>query len=147
MTIGIASDHGGFAMKERIRSWLAEWGESVEDFGCADEGSVDYPDYAERLCRAMGAGRPERGILVCGTGIGMSIAANKFPKIRATLVHDTLTARLSREHNDSNVLVLGGRVLGEETAREIVRTWLRTDFEAGRHTLRLDKIAAFEPES
>lgn len=142
--IAIASDHGGYALKELVKGWLEAKGETVNDLGCPDESSVDYPDYAALLAKAIWKGESERGILICGTGIGMSIAVNKFPGIRAALVHDACTARMSRLHNDSNVLVLGGRVLGIEVARGIVDIWLETPFEGDRHLRRLDKISEFE---
>ncbi len=106
--------------------------------------SVDYPDYAEHVARAVAEGRADRGILLCGTGIGMSIAANKIPGVRAALVHDVTTARMSRLHNDANVLALGGGLLGDRLLRDIVTTWLTTDFEGGRHQRRVDKIARLE---
>ncbi len=114
------------------------------DLGPAGEASVDYPDYAEAVARSVVAGRADRGILLCGTGIGMSIAANKIPGVRAALVHDVTTARMSRLHNDANVLALGGGMIGERLLREIVTVWLTTDFEGGRHQGRLDKIARLE---
>lgn len=137
--IVIASDHGGFALRQQVSAWLRSAGVYVEDLGCPDEHSVDYPDYAALVAQAILEKRADRGVLVCGTGIGMSIAANRFPGIRATLVHDVTTARLCRAHNDSNVLVLGGRVTGPIVAEEIVATWLATPFEGGRHQGRLDK--------
>ncbi len=142
--IALASDHGGFALKEKVKAWLAQLGHECLDLGCPDESSVDYPDYAAKLAGAIAEKRAERGILICGTGIGMSIAVNKFAGIRAALVHDAFTARMSRLHNDSNVLVLGGRVLGDEVARDIVGLWLETPFEGDRHQRRLDKIHAFD---
>ncbi|RJO63276.1 MAG: ribose 5-phosphate isomerase B [Myxococcales bacterium] len=138
--IAVASDHGGFALKEQVKRWLADFKRECLDLGCKDESSVDYPDYAAEMARAIQDGRAERGILICGTGIGMSIAANKFDGIRAALAHDAYTAKMSRLHNDANVLVLGGRVLGPGVAEEIVRVWLETPFEGGRHQKRLDKI-------
>ncbi len=140
MTIALASDHGGYALKEQLKGWLKELNVEVNDLGCPDESSVDYPDYAGQLTEAVSKGSVERGILVCGTGIGMSIAANRVTGVRATLVHDGFTARMSRMHNDSNVLVLGGRVLGVEIAKEILDIWLNTRYEGGRHQDRLDKI-------
>ncbi len=142
--IAIASDHGGYELKQLIGQWLAERGLEVTDHGCVDGESVDYPDYAAKVAQDVAAGRAQKGVLVCGTGIGMSIAANKFPGIRATLVHDEFTARMSRMHNDSNVLVLGGRVLGVETAKGILDVWLNTEYEGGRHQRRLDRIGSFE---
>lgn len=142
-TIVLASDHGGFALKEQVKLWLAEAGYAPMDLGCADETtSVDYPDYAKRLVEALRKGLATRGVLICGTGIGMSIAANRYSGIRATLVHDATTARFSRAHNDSNVLVMGARVLSLGTAREIVSIWLCTPYDGGRHDLRLNKLEA-----
>lgn len=138
--IAIASDHGGLELKNQVRLWLEELGAEVLDMGCDGSASVDYPDYAEKVARAVAEGRAERGVLVCGTGIGMSIAANRFRGVRATLVHDAFTARMSRQHNDSNVLVLGGRVLGVEVARDIVALWYTTPYEGDRHQRRLDKL-------
>lgn len=138
--IAIASDHGGFSFKEIIKAWLTEMDLPFLDLGCPDESSVDYPEYADKLVKAVANKEVERGILICGTGIGMSISANRMPGIRATLVHDAYTARMSREHNDSNVLVLGGRVLGVEVARDILDIWINTPFGGDRHQRRLDKI-------
>jgi len=138
--IAIASDHGGYSFKEIVKAWLAEMDVPCTDLGCHDESSVDYPEYADRLAKAVANKEVERGILICGTGIGMSISANRVPGIRATLVHDAFTARMSREHNDSNVLVLGGRVLGVEVAKDILNIWLNTPFGGDRHQRRLDKI-------
>ena len=119
-------------------------GVDAVDLGPADATSVDYPDYAERVARGVAGGDGERGVLLCGTGIGMSIAANKIAGIRAALVHDVTTAALSRQHNDSNVLVLGGGLLGDRLIRDIVRTWIHSRFEGGRHERRLDKIRDLE---
>jgi len=117
---------------------------SFEDFGCTCNDSVDYPDYALPVAEKVAAGEFDRGILVCGTGIGMSIAANKVPGIRCALVHDTFSARATREHNDSNVLALGERVIGPGLALDIVKIWLETEFQGGRHARRVEKIAAIE---
>ncbi len=133
--IAIASDHGGYALKEILKEHLAGRGIPVEDLGCGGE-SVDYPVYAEKLCRAVAAGQYERGILVCGTGIGMSIAANKIHGIRAALCGDCFSAEMSRQHNDANVLCLGGRVLGTELAKKIVDTYLDTGFSGAEHHAR-----------
>jgi ribose 5-phosphate isomerase B len=127
-----------------ILAALAEMGVRCIDLGPAGEASVDYPDYAEAVARSVVSGGADRGILLCGTGIGMSIAANKIPGVRAALVHDVTTARMSRLHNDANVLALGGGMIGERLLREIVTVWLTTDFEGGRHQTRLDKIARLE---
>ena len=142
--IAIASDHAGYALKGLIIGHLKERGIPVEDLGCGGE-PVDYPLYAEKLCRAVVAGTYERGILVCGTGIGMSIAANKIPGVRAALCGDCFSAEMSRQHNDANVLCLGGRVLGSELALRIVDTYLDADFSHGEsHTRRIGQIHALE---
>ena len=139
MKIGIACDHGGLSLKATVKAVLAEVNE-VLDFGVDTEASVDYPDCAEAALRAFKAGEVERLVLICGTGIGMSLAANRVSGVRATLVHDAYTARMSREHNDSNCLVLGARTTGVAVAEEIVEIWLKTPFAGGRHQQRLDKI-------
>lgn len=144
--IAIGSDHGGFDLKEKIKNFLIERKIEVEDIGTITRESVDYPDYGIKVSKLVSEGGVERGILVCGTGIGMSIVANKFPKVRAALCHDSYSARMSREHNDSNVLILGGRVIGEELALEIVKIWLETSFSGGRHKRRLEKIEEIEKE-
>jgi ribose 5-phosphate isomerase B len=143
MRIAIASDHAGFQLKEEIKKVLDQMGISYEDLGTNGTESVDYPDYAGRVARAVQQG--DRGILCCGTGIGMSIAANKFKGIRAAICNDLFTAQMSREHNDSNVLILGGRIMKDsEVVPEIVKVWIETGFEGGRHQRRLDKIKEFE---
>jgi len=138
--IAIAADHGGFGLKEDIKGFLKEDGYDCIDMGTDSEESVDYPDYGVKIAYAILNGEVNRGILICGTGIGMSIAVNRFKGIRGALCHDVYTARMSREHNDSNVLVLGGRVIGKGLAMEIVRTWIKSEFAGGRHQRRLDKI-------
>ncbi len=138
--IPIASDHGGFQLKETVKQHLSGLGFHPVDMGCPDESSVDYPDYAFQLAGAVASGDYQRGILICGTGIGMSIAANRVSGVRAALCHDNFTARMSREHNDANLLVLGGRVLGVEVALDMVHTWLTTAFGGDRHQRRLDLI-------
>mgnify|MGYP003963443339 FL=1 len=138
--IAIASDHGGFALKKDIILLLRELGYKVDDMGPLNSNPVDYPDYAISVAEAVLANKGSRGIVICGTGIGMSIAVNRFPGIRGTLCSDLYTAKLCREHNDSNILVMGGRVLGLGLATEIVKVWLNTPFEGGRHQKRLDKI-------
>ncbi|UFS69257.1 ribose 5-phosphate isomerase B [Geomonas sp. RF6] len=142
--IVLGSDHGGLELKEEIKSLLGEMGLPCEDLGTNGSESVDYPEFGERVARRVSEGGAEKGILVCGTGIGMSIVANKIPGIRAALVTDTFMARMAKEHNNANILVLGGRVLEISLAREMVRTWLEATFEGGRHQGRLDKIAALE---
>jgi ribose 5-phosphate isomerase B len=144
MKIAIGSDHGGYALKEYIYQYLLEEGYEVTDFGTHNEESCDYPVYAQKVAEAVAAGKYQRGILLCGTGIGISIAANKVPGIRCALVSDCYSARMSRQHNDSNVLALGGRVLGPEVAIDIVKIWIATAFESGRHQRRVDLIADME---
>lgn len=145
MIIGIANDHGGYHLKTAIVHALKEAGVTIVDFGTKNAfESADYPDYAKVVCEKMIAGKITRGILVCGTGIGMSMAANKYPGIRAALVHDVFSAVATREHNDSNVLCLGERVIGEGLALKIVDIWLNTAFLGGRHERRLQKVAEVE---
>jgi ribose 5-phosphate isomerase B len=144
--IALASDHGGLHLKEAVKELLMERGIPFEDCGAENGESVDYPDYGEKVARKVAAGAMEKGILFCGTGIGMSIVANKFPHVRAALVTDPFMARMAKEHNNANILVLGGRVLDEPQAREMVATWLDATYEGGRHQGRLDKIAALEKE-
>lgn len=140
MRIGIAADHAGYSLKQQLVSYLGGSGYFVQDFGPKTDDSVDYPDYAVKAIEPFVRGEFDRIVLVCGTGIGMSIIANRFQEVRAALVHNVLTAKSSRQHNDANVLVLGGRVLNWELAKEILDTWLQTEFEGGRHLTRLRKI-------
>ncbi|VAX22151.1 Ribose 5-phosphate isomerase B [hydrothermal vent metagenome] len=142
--IAVASDHGAFEMKGHIIERLKELGYDPVDMGVYNEESVDYPDYGIKVAEAVSSGKYKRGILLCGTGIGMSITANKFPGIRAALVHDNYTARMSRQHNDSNILALGGRTTGVNVAYDILETWLNTEYEGGRHDRRLEKISKLE---
>jgi ribose 5-phosphate isomerase B len=144
MKVAIAADHGGFKLKEEIKALLSSMNIQFEDFGCECEQSVDYPDYALPVAEKVAAGEFDRGILVCGTGIGMSIAANKIPGVRCALVHDTFSARATREHNDSNVLAMGERVIGPGLALDIVKIWLETEFQGGRHERRVEKIKGIE---
>lgn len=144
MKVAIASDHGGLNIKREIIELLTELGYEYQDFGCACEASVDYPDYALPVAQKVAAGEFDRGILICGTGIGMSIAANKVKGIRCALCHDTFSAKATREHNDSNVLAMGERVIGAGLAREIALIWLSTSFTGGRHTRRVEKITEIE---
>ncbi len=144
MRISIGSDHAGFQLKEKLESHLRELGHEVTDVGTHDEESVDYPDLAAAVARAVGAGEAERGVLVCGSGIGVAIAANKVDGVRAASVSDPEMARMSRLHNDANVVTMGGRYLSEEVAQDIVDTFLDTEFEGGRHQRRVDKITALE---
>ncbi len=134
-------------MKEFLKQKLEDWGYSYTDAGTCGPESVDYPDFAKEVAKAVQNGKVDRGVLVCGTGIGMCITANKFPGIRAALCHDEYTAKMSRQHNDANILVLGGRVLKPEAAGNILKVWLDTEFEQGRHQRRLDKIAQIEREN
>ncbi len=140
----IGSDHGGLNLKSALNSYLSRRGIQVTDAGTNDDSSVDYPDFGQKVAEAVIAGQAELGILICGTGIGMSIAANKIPGIRAALVTDVFMARMAKEHNNANILVLGGRVLDEQKACDLVGAWLDASFEGGRHQGRLDKITALE---
>lgn len=144
MKLVIGCDHGAVELKEAVKKVLAEFENiQVEDMGTHDGASVDYPDIAEKVCKEIIAGSADKGILLCGTGLGISIAANKMPGIRAALCHDVFSARMSREHNDANVLAMGGRVIGFGPAGEIVRTWVTTDFSHDeRHQRRIDKMMA-----
>jgi ribose 5-phosphate isomerase B len=144
--IAVGSDHGGYDLKEAIKALLQDRGIAVEDLGTDNGNSVDYPDFGEKVARKVSSGEAEKGILACGTGIGMSIVANKFPGVRAALAADPYMAKMAKEHNNANILVLGGRVLDENEAREMVANWLDATFEGGRHQGRLDKIAALEKE-
>ncbi len=140
MTIAIGSDHAAFFAKKEISDYLGSLGYQIIDKGTFNQESTDYPDYAAAVSRAIQSGETERGILICGTGIGMSIAANRFKGIRAALCYTTELARLSREHNDANILCLGARTQSVESMREIVDVWLNTNWEGQRHARRLDKI-------
>ena len=141
----IASDHGGFGLKQELIASLKEQGVDFEDLGCYDTQSVDYPVYAEKVCRAVLDGKADKGILVCGTGIGMSMAANKFRGIRAALVADCYSAEMTRQHNDANVLCLGGRTVGPELAKKIMEIFLNTPFSgAEKHIRRVGMIKEFE---
>jgi ribose 5-phosphate isomerase B len=144
MRVAIGSDHAGHLLKNKIKALLQDLGLEVLDFGTDGETSVDYPDYGIKVAEAISEGRVDRGILICGTGIGMSIVANKYPGVRAALCHDSFTARVSREHNDANVLVLGGRVIDHEKALDMGKVWFSTEFEGGRHNRRLQKIRELE---
>ena len=140
----LGSDHGGLELKEAVKAALTSRGMAIDDYGTVNGDSVDYPDFAEKVASAISRGDAELGILVCGTGIGMSIVANKFPGVRAALVTDEFMAQMAKEHNNANVLVLGGRVLTVEMAIKMVNVWLETAYEGGRHQHRLDKIAKLE---
>ena len=142
--IVIASDHAGREIKEDIKEFLKSLGVEFIDLGVDNDGSVDYPDYGIPVAEKVSKGEARLGILVCGTGIGMSILANKFANVRAALVSDVFSARMAKEHNDANILVIGGRIVGKGLARELVRAWLEARFEGGRHQKRLDKITEVE---
>ena len=138
--IAIASDHGGFDLKENIIACLLKKGLEIDNLGAHSTDSVDYPDYGIKVAKGIIDKKFVRGILICGTGVGMSIVVNRFPGIRGTLCSDVYTAKMCREHNDSNILIMGGRVIGVNLAMEILDIWLNTEFEGGRHQRRLDKI-------
>lgn len=144
MKVAIGSDHGGFKLKQAVMKRLDELNIEYKDFGVYENESVDYPDYARPVSESVVAGEFDRGILLCGTGIGMSIAANKIKGVRCALVHDNFTAKLTRQHNNTNVLAMGERVIGEGLALMIVETWLSTEFEGGRHERRLEKVKGLE---
>ncbi|EGK60708.1 ribose 5-phosphate isomerase B [Centipeda periodontii DSM 2778] len=145
MNITIGSDHGGVELKEEVKMVLHEFSDvRVKDIGTFGRESVDYPDIAEKVCADVVSGKADRGIVLCGTGIGISIAANKIDGIRAALCTDVYSAIMARRHNDANVLALGGRVLGFGPAGEIVRAWIRTEFEGGRHARRIEKTMALQ---
>jgi ribose 5-phosphate isomerase B len=146
MKIALGSDHGGFELKEYIKEYLEKKGIEYVDYGTGSTESVDYPEYGYKVAKAVKNGECDRGIICCGTGIGISISANKVPGIRCALCSDTYSARMSREHNNANILALGGRVVGKDLALEIVDVWLRTEFQGGRHERRVNKIADIEKE-
>jgi ribose 5-phosphate isomerase B len=141
LKIAIGCDHGGFELKEEIVALLQQMGHDVVNLGTDSAVSVNYPDFAEAVCKQITDGGCERGILICGTGIGMSMAANRHREIRAALCHELFTARMSREHNDANVLCLGARVVGPGLALEIVKTWINTEFGGGRHLSRIEMFS------
>ncbi len=140
-TIAVASDHAGFDLKELLKRDLQQAGHDVLDLGTNSTESVDYPDFGRAMADAIGSGKAARGVLVCGTGIGISIAANRHPKVRAALVHDVTSAKLSREHNDANVVAFGARLIGTETAREALKVFLDTEWAGGRHAGRVAKLS------
>lgn len=147
MRIAIGSDHAGYRLKLEIVPMLKSLGHEVQDYGCDCPDSVDYPDYAIEVCQKVVAGEADKGILICGTGIGMSIAANKVPGIRCALVHDVFSAKATREHNDTNVLAFGERVIGPGLAEEIVKVWIGTPFSGeAKHERRIGKMMAIENE-
>ena len=138
MKVAIGCDHGGIDLKNTVLSVLTELGHEIDDQGCSSTDSVDYPDFAKSVSSLVQEGKCRCGILICGTGIGMSMAANRRPGIRAALCHEMFSAKMSREHNDANILCLGARVIGPGLATEIVRTWMTSDFAGGRHQRRID---------
>ena len=142
--IALGCDHGAYRLKETIKAYLQDRNIRVEDMGTHTQASVDYVDYGRQVAAAVSEGRYPRGILLCGTGLGMSMVANKFPRVRAALCTGVFVAAMSRRHNDANILVMGGRVTGEGLALEIVRTWLETPFDGGRHLLRIAKFDCLE---
>ena len=144
MNISLACDHGAYDLKVAVRAHLEAKGHNVLDFGCHDKSSCDYPDYAAPAAQAVADGRCQRGIVLCTTGIGVSISANKVKGIRCALLSDLMSARLTRQHNDTNMMAMGAGVVGEKLALEIVVTWLETEYEGGRHQRRIDKIMALE---
>ena len=139
--IAIASDHAGYALKETLKVFIAELGHQVDDLGTHSDESVDYPDYGHKLAEAVGVGDAELGIAICGSGIGISIAANRHTNIRAALCHNGLAASLSRQHNDANILALGARLIGVDVAKDCVTQFLQTPFESGRHQKRVEKLS------
>ncbi|AVR00584.1 ribose 5-phosphate isomerase B [Oceanobacillus iheyensis] len=144
MKVIITADHAGMTVRNVVKDLLEEMGIDYEDTGCSCESSVDYPDYALPAAERVANGEFDRGIFICGTGIGMSIAANKVKGIRCALTHDVYSAKRTRQHNDSNVLALGERVIGPDLAREVARVWLETEFQGGRHENRIGKIGTYE---
>ena len=147
MKIAIGADHAGWELKEEIKTLLTALGHEPADYGAFNEESVDYPDFGIPVAEAVSTGRAERGIAICGTGIGMSIVANKFRGVRAALCHDLFTARMSREHNDANILIIGGRTTEVGLAKAMVEEWLNTQFQGGRHQRRLEKIKKLEEKN
>ena len=144
MKIAIASDHGGYDYKQELIPYIESLGHQVLDLGCHGPASVDYPDYGIPCAQAVARGEADRGVVICGTGIGISISANKVPGIRCALCTDPVMARLTREHNDANMLAMGGRIIGIELAKGIVQVFLSTEFSGGRHKTRIDKKAQYE---
>ncbi len=144
MRLALASDHGGFTLKEAVKAWLQEWGHEVVDMGVHNPQPVDYPDVIGPAAAAVSRGEVERAVVLCGTGIGASLVANKYPGVRCALCHDIYTAKMGRMHNDANILAMGGRVLGEGLAKEMLKVWLETPFEGGRHARRLGKVSEIE---
>jgi len=143
-TIAIACDHAGFSLKRAIHKFLVEHGYEINDLGTNSEGSVDYPEFGYALAKVIDKGLVGAGVLVCGSGIGISIAANRYPKVRAALIHDALGARTSRQHNNANVICFGARMIGEDLAKDCLEVFLNTEFEGGRHARRVDKLSSPE---
>ena len=146
MKIAVATDHRGFAIKNKILTMIADLGHDALDMGTDSADSVDYPDFGAKVAQAVSEGRVDRGILICGTGMGMCITANKFFGVRAASCHDDLTAEMSRRHNDANVLCLSADLLGDRLVNRMVNIWLKTEFEGGRHARRVEKISKIEEE-
>ena len=144
MKVAVGCDHGGLVLKEAVVKAISELGYEAVDYGCYDNSSVDYPDYAEKVCRAILAGDAEKGVLLCGTGIGISIAANKIDGIRCAHVTDNFSAQMSAEHNNAHIIAMGGRITSPEDAYTFTKTFLTTKFAGGRHAMRVDKIMALE---
>lgn len=144
MKIAIGSDHGGFELKNIVKEYLVQNGHEIIDYGCNSKDSVDYPSFGIAVGEAVVTSEVERGIVICGSGIGISIAANKVNGVRCALVHDVYSAKLTRLHNDSNVLAMGGRIIGDDLALAIVSEWLNTSYEGGRHQNRIDLITEYE---
>ncbi len=144
--VAIGADHRGFPIKETLKTFLQSTGHNIKDVGTLSADSVDYPEFAEKVARSVSTRESSRGILICGSGIGMSITANKFPGVRAALCHDMHTAKMSRRHNDANVLVIG-ETIGAERAREMLKVWFETPFEGGRHQKRIDLIGEIEKKN
>lgn len=146
MKIAIASDHAGFQLKEYLKTFLGEKGISIEDFGTHNEEPVDYPDMGSKVAEKVSSGEIERAILICATGVGMSVVANKYPKVRAALAYSPLVAKRAKEHNDANILIFGGKTTDKDLAREMVTAWLKAKFIGGRHHRRVKKIEDVEQE-
>ncbi len=144
MKVGLGSDHGGFKLKDQVKAHLEAQGIEYIDYGTNSEASVDYPEYGEKVARAVVSGECDKGIVICGTGIGISISANKVKGVICALCSDTFSARMTRMHNDSNMLAMGERVVGAGLALDIVDIWLKTEFEGGRHETRVEKLRAIE---
>lgn len=144
MKLALACDHGAYALKEAVKQHLTEKGYEIEDFGTNSTESCDYPDFAGPAAKAVASGECEKGVVLCTTGIGVSITANKVKGVRCALLHDLLSAKMTRQHNDTNMMALGAAITGEKLALEIIDTWLTTEFEGGRHQRRIDKMMAYE---